>query len=121
MRCLTAPTVHSNRLNSVAYRFEVGGKALVLSGDCDYDPGIVALSREADVLVLDCSCPDALKFPGHLAASECGSVAREASVKRLLLSHLYPVIAGEDTRLKECQAAFQGDVRLAEDLQGYDL
>ncbi len=121
VRCRTAPTVHSDRLNSIAYRFEVGDKALVMSGDCDYDTGIVELSRAADLLVLDCSCPDALKFPGHLSGSECGRVAREAGVKRLLLSHLYPVVGADDTRLEECSVMFQGDVQLAEDLQGYDL
>jgi ribonuclease BN (tRNA processing enzyme) len=121
VRCLTSPTVHSNRLNSIAYRLEDGDKALVLSGDCDYDTGIVELSRQADLLVLDCSCPDALKFPGHLSATECGRVGTEAGVKRLLLSHLYPVVGAEDTRLDECRSVFPGDVQLAEDLMGYDL
>ena len=121
VRCLTVPTVHSERLNSIAYRLEDDGKVLVLSGDCDYDKGIVELSREADLLVLDCSCPDALKFPGHLSAGECGRVGSEAGVKRLLLSHLYPVVGAEDTRLEECRAVFSGDVQLAEDLRGYDL
>jgi ribonuclease BN (tRNA processing enzyme) len=114
-RVLTSPTVHSEALNSVAYRFEEKGKSTVLSGDCDYDDGIIRLAHAADLMVIDCSFPDALKVKGHLAASECGQVARKANVKQLILSHLYPVPPAEDKRLAECRAVFSGPVRLAED------
>lgn len=121
IRCRATPTVHSDSLNSVAYRFEERDKALVLSGDCDYDPGIVRHSRDADVLVLDCSTTDALKYPGHCSAGECGRIATQAEVKRLLLTHLYPLVGVEDTRLEEARKAFAGDVDLARDLLQVDL
>ena len=114
-RVLTTPTVHSESLNSVAYRFEENDRSAVLSGDCDYDDGMIRLAHGADLLVIDCSFPDAWKVKGHLAASECGQVARQANVKQLVLSHLYPVPPAEDKRLAECRAAFSGPVRLAED------
>ncbi len=117
----TVPTVHSAILNSVSYRFEDGHRSVVFSGDCDYDRGIVELSRDTDLLVLDCSFPDALKVPGHLSASECGNVAKEANVKRLLLSHLYPVAREQDARLEQCRSVFSGDVRLAEDLMELEV
>jgi ribonuclease BN (tRNA processing enzyme) len=116
LRIATAPTVHSDRMNSIAYRFEQGGRALVLSGDCDYDAGIVALAKEADTLVIDCSFPDDLKLQGHLSAGECGRIAREAGVCRLVLSHLYPVEGSRDTRLAEARAACECAVCLAQDL-----
>lgn len=117
----SAPTVHSDKLQSVAYRFEADHRSLVLSGDCDYDSALVDLSQAADLLVLDCSFPDALKVKGHLSASECGRVAREAKVKKLLLSHLYPTAAAEDTRVMECRTVFEGDVQLAEDLMELEI
>ncbi len=119
--CSTVATVHSEHLHSVAYRFEQGERSLVLSGDCDYAPGIIAFSRGAEVLVVDCSFPQALKVEGHLSGMECGQVAAGAGVGRLILSHLYPVPQGEDTRLQEARTAFPGRVELAEDLMEIDI
>jgi ribonuclease BN (tRNA processing enzyme) len=112
----TCPILHSQQLNSVAYRFELAGRSIVLSGDCDYDPAIASLAHNADILILDCSFPDALKIAGHLSAGECGRIAAQANVSTLILSHLYPVRPEDDTRLAEAKALCSADVRLAEDL-----
>jgi ribonuclease BN (tRNA processing enzyme) len=112
----TSPTRHSERINSVAYRFDQDDTSLVLSGDCDYDEGIIGLANNADTLVVDCSFPDALKIDGHLSAGECGRIASQAQVRKLVLSHLYPVPAGHETRVAEARAACCADVLLAEDL-----
>lgn len=121
IRCRATPTVHSDSLSSVAYRFEAQGKVLVLSGDCDFEAGIIRHSTDADLLVLDCSTTDALKYPGHCSAGECGRIASQAKVKRLLLTHLYPLLGVEDTRLDEARKAFDGIVDLAQDLMQVDL
>ena len=120
LRVMTIPTVHSDKLNSIAYRFEQDGQTLVLSGDCDYDPGIVALAKDADILVIDCSFPDGLKVQGHLSAGECGRIAQEAGVHTLILSHLYPVDESDDTRLNEAREACDCAVCLAEDLMAME-
>ncbi len=112
----TCPTVHSEKLASVAYRFEFGVQSIVVSGDCEYDPEILALAHNSDILIVDCSFPDALKIPGHLSAGECGRLAAQANVGVLVLSHLYPVPSEDDTRLAEAKAHCRGVVRLAEDL-----
>ncbi len=116
MRVQTIPTVHSSYLNSVAYRFEAQGLVVVFSGDCDADPGIIQISKDADLMVIDCSTLAVNKVKGHLSAEECGQIAHQASVKRLLLSHLYPISGPDQLRLEECQKHFAGDVQLAEDL-----
>ncbi len=113
---LTAPTVHSEQLASVAYRFIHADRALVITGDCDFDAALVRFSAYAQVMVIDCSFPDALKIEGHCCASECGRVASEAKVEHLILSHLYPVPPEKDTRLAEARAAWDGRVTLAQDL-----
>jgi ribonuclease BN (tRNA processing enzyme) len=107
-------TVHSE--NSIAYRFEDGEKSLVITGDCDYDRGIAELSKDADVLIADCSFPDAMKVAGHLTPKECGLIARKGKVKKLILSHIYPSSYPDLQRLEECRAVFDGGVLLAEDL-----
>lgn len=114
-----ARTVHSG--DSLAYRLECGERSIVFTGDADYDQGIVALSQGADMLVADCSFPDAKKARGHLSAKECGLVARKAGVKKLLLSHLYAVGLPEEDRITESREEFDGEVVLAEDLMEFDI
>ena len=87
---------------------------MVYSGDTDYCDNIVKLGREADVLILECSFPDERKTEGHLTPSLAGKIAREASCKKLLLTHFYPVFQGHDI-LAECRKEFSGEIILAED------
>ncbi|MEO5353957.1 MAG: MBL fold metallo-hydrolase [Magnetococcus sp. XQGC-1] len=115
------PTLHSSRMASVAYRFQQGGKSVVFSGDCDYEPGLIAFARGADLLVLDCSTLDAGKIKGHLSAGLAGLVAAQAGVGRLLPTHFYPQAAGDDHRLAECRIHFTGPIQLAEDLQAFSV
>jgi len=114
-----ANTIHSN--DSVAYRFEQGGKSIVFTGDADYDQGIIELSINTDLLIADCSFPDSMKAKGHLTSKECGIVAKKAGVKKLILSHLYPADIPDIDRIKEAQEVFDGKVVLAEDLMEIEL
>lgn len=116
---ISTKTVHST--DSIAYRFEQGGKSIVFTGDADYDQGIIELSKKADLLITDCSFPDSMKAPGHLSARECGLVAKKAAVKKLLLSHLYPVDTPDIERIKESREFFDGDVVMAEDLMKIEI
>ena len=112
----TVATVHSSRMNSIAYRFEAEGRNLVFSGDCDVDPGIVELAQGADLLILDCSTLDAGKVVGHLSAGECGRVAASAGVARVVLTHFYPISGSDEQRAQECRRWYGGTIVLAEDL-----
>ena len=112
-------TIHSTR--SIAYRFEYKGRSLVITGDCDFDQGIIHLAKNADLMIIDCSFPDAMKSPGHLTSGECGRIASAACVKNLLLSHIYPGDYPDSLLLEECQKNFDGNVSLAEDLMELDL
>lgn len=108
----TLPMAHSAA--SVGFRVMFQGRSLVYSGDTDYCLNIVKLGREADVLILECSFPDERKTAGHLTPSLAGRIAREASCRKLLLTHFYLVFAGHDI-LKECRQEFSGTIILAED------
>ncbi len=116
---LSAKTIHS--ADSIAYRFEHNDKSVVFTGDTDYDQGIIILSENADLLVADCSFPDAGKVKGHLCSKECGLIAQKARVKKLLLSHLYPADTPDIERIKESKEVYEGEISLAEDLIVIDL
>ncbi len=118
-RVTAARTVHSGE--SLAYRFNCRDISVVFTGDADYEQGIVMLSQGADLLVTDCSFPDSMKVRGHLSAKECGLVASNAGVKKLLLSHIYAVGLPEEDRIVESKKEFDGEVVLAEDLMEFDL
>ncbi len=47
----TAPTIHS--IYNLAYRFDVAGKSIVVSGDTSYSESLINLAENADILVID--------------------------------------------------------------------
>jgi ribonuclease BN (tRNA processing enzyme) len=75
----------------------------------------VKLSRGADLLILESALPQDYKLEGHLTPREAGKIAKEAGVKRLVLSHIYPVCERFDI-LSECAKEFKGKTHLAQDL-----
>lgn len=89
---------HVPDLHCVGYRIEYGGKAIAYSGDSEYCAEVVRLCGDADLAVLDCSYPANKPGPAHLDAGQCGQVAREAGVGRLILSHFYPLTERYDVR-----------------------
>jgi ribonuclease BN (tRNA processing enzyme) len=116
---VTTDTLHSD--DSIAYRFEYGGRSVVFSGDADYDQGIIDVSEKADLLIADCSFPDVMKVKGHLSAKECGLLAQQAEVKKLVLSHIYPADTPDEDRVTEAKEHYKGDVILAEDLMEIEV
>ncbi len=62
-----------------------------------------------------------MKVAGHLTPSECGRIAKEAHVKNLILSHIYPGDYTATDLLNECKSVFDGDVVVAEDLMEFDI
>jgi ribonuclease BN (tRNA processing enzyme) len=106
--------VHSPRLHCVGYRIEYGNKALAYSGDAQYCDSLVRLCGDANLALLDCSFPANKPGPGHLHAGECGLVAREAGVNRLVLSHFYPIAERCDVR-GQAGEEFSGRITCARD------
>lgn len=110
-----ATVVHSSRLHCLGFRVEHGGKALAYSGDAQYCESLVRLCRGADVAVLDCSFPENRPGEGHMHAGECGRVAREAGVGRLILSHFYPIAERYDVQ-RQAGRSFKGRITPGRDL-----
>ncbi|MBU1085495.1 MBL fold metallo-hydrolase [Patescibacteria group bacterium] len=105
-------TIHSPE--SIAYQFIEKNKILTISGDCDFDHNLIKFSKNSDLLLLECSYANDGKVRGHLIPQECGEIAKQASVKKLILTHLYP-ISSEGIRLKQTKKIFKNTL-LAKDL-----
>jgi len=112
-KIISKPLQHSEK--SIGYRIQQGNKSVVISGDTDYCQEIIQLSKEAELLVLECAFPDELKAKGHLTPSLAGKIAKEANCKQLILTHLYPVCESYSI-LEPCQKTFGGKVKIANDL-----
>jgi ribonuclease BN (tRNA processing enzyme) len=113
---ITARTVtHSRRLHCLGYRIAHGKRVLAYSGDTMYCDGLLRLCRGVDVAVLDCSFPANRPGPDHLHAGDCGRVARDARVKRLVLSHFYPIAERFNVK-KQAGRLFKGKITMGRDL-----
>jgi ribonuclease BN (tRNA processing enzyme) len=118
LHIFTHPTLHA--AGSIAYRIEVDGKSVVFTGDADYDNGLIGFSEGADLIVADSSYLQRDKIKGHMTPGECGRLASKAGVKRLLLSHIYPV-GDEEEFLREAMGVFDGEVDIARDLMEIEV
>jgi ribonuclease Z len=123
----------------VGYRFEYGGRALVISGDTKKSANLEAMARGVDLLVHEALAPqlvlrmnaaataagranlakitrDILDY--HTTPVEAAELASETGAKHLLLHHVVPPLALpglEQAFLAGVSDAFSGDVTLGRD------
>jgi ribonuclease BN (tRNA processing enzyme) len=99
---------------SVAYSVEAEARRIVYSGDTGVSTELADWAAGCDVLVLECSLPDAMAIPEHLTPAQCGTLAARARPGRLVLTHLYPPVELVDIE-SEVRRAFDGRVTIAAD------
>ena len=114
-RVVPRTVTHTANLHCLGYRIEYGGKAMAYSGDSQYCDGLIRLCDDVDLAVLDCSFPASRPNPVHLHAGQCGQVAKEAGVGRLVLSHFYPITERYDVR-GQAGESFGGKIVVGRDL-----
>ncbi|MDG2535173.1 MBL fold metallo-hydrolase [Sphingomonas sp. HITSZ_GF] len=126
---------------SFAYRFDMGGKAIVYTGDTGASDAVTALAKGADLLVSEIMDPDialAKVFAGtpnapqqikdmiaehfrreHVSPLEAGLMASRAGVKQLVLTHnALPDDAIEGARASIAKN-YKGPVTFAQDLDKF--
>jgi ribonuclease BN (tRNA processing enzyme) len=125
-----APMIHN--VQTFAYRFQMGNKSVVFSGDTAPTEKLVGLSDGADVLVHD-SCltttsmynysprPELKKVWENLQTEHCtpeqaANTARKANVKKLILTHFLPDIDVNEI-YAETKKIYDGTVIVPEDNQ----
>ena len=108
---------------SVAPEMLVGpprpGRRIVITGDTRPCPTTVAMAREADLLVHEATFGDeeaarALET-GHSTAREAATVARDAGVRRLVLTHFSARYSRDASDLEREAKPLFGNVLLARD------
>jgi ribonuclease BN (tRNA processing enzyme) len=76
---------HVEQLTCFAYRAEPAGRSMVYSGDTTLCPGLIEVSKDADVIVLEVSCDG---VPVHLAPEGVAEVSKHAPGAQIVLTHL---------------------------------
>ena len=115
----TLPMVHIE--SSIGYRVTTtDGTSVVYTGDTDFCENVIALARDADLLICEAALPDAMRVEGHLTPSLAGRIATEAKVKKLVLTHFYPECDTVDVET-ECRKTYDGPLLLARDLMIVDV
>lgn len=80
---------HSRGINAYGLRIEAGGKVLAFSGDTEWTPNLVELSRGADLFVCECYGYDKPTH-AHLDYRTLLAHRDELDCKRMILTHMGP-------------------------------
>jgi ribonuclease Z len=109
-RVLSAPVRHVVPTLGVRVELLAAGKSFVFSADTEPSGNLVALARDADLLIHEATGGGA----GHSSAAQAALIARDARVGKLLLIHTDPY-ADPEAMLAEAKAVFRGGVDIAAD------
>ncbi|MCY1276163.1 Ribonuclease Z [compost metagenome] len=125
---------------ALAFKFEAGGRTIVLSGDTNYHPPLADFAKGADVLVNEVVHVEAVQrladrigngstlakaiISHHVTAEDVGRMASAARVKKLVLSHFVPAddpaLTAEVWRAAVAKT-FDGEIVVGEDGMEIDL
>jgi ribonuclease BN (tRNA processing enzyme) len=98
---------------------------LVFSSDVAPCAELVEAARDADLFLCESALLDASQdekkpgLRGHLSAREAGAAARDAHVKRLLITHYRSGDGYDAHHLEQARSTFDGPVELAREGQTY--
>jgi ribonuclease BN (tRNA processing enzyme) len=111
---------------ALAWRVEIGGKRIVFSGDTDGEgQGLTQLASNADIFVAHNAVPEGatgVERRLHMPPSVIGTIAANADVKQLVLSHrMLRTLGKEDETQTEIRRRFSGPIRFANDLDCFPL
>lgn len=125
-RVIAFPVNHGSWKHAYGYRFEIGGKVIVISGDTTFSQSLIEAAEGADILVhevysekgLNNRTPDWQTYHAafHTAGPDVGRVATRAAVKKLVLYHQLPMGQRPEQVLEEVRTQFQGEVIYGKDL-----
>lgn len=107
------PTPHTDE--SLAYRLEAPGGTLGYTGDTGESAEVADFLAGVDLLVAECSLPDDQAIDHHLTPARVARMAARARPGRLVLTHVYPQLRGEDLAARIRAAGYAGPVVHAHD------
>ena len=118
LRLTHHPVPHT--VESVAYCIDEDGRRLVYTGDTSFDGAIAEWAADCDLLLTECSLPDAMAVKEHLTPAQAGALASLVKAKRLVLTHFYPPVEAVDIAA-EVSAHYAGPLVRATDGWTIDL
>ena len=106
---------------ALAWRVEMGGKSVVISGDTNGDGDqLERLAKGADLLIAHNAVPEGavgIERSLHMPPSVIGQIAQTAQVKQLVLSHrMARTLGKEDETLAAIKKKYEGPLAFANDL-----
>jgi len=122
---------HRPVVPAFGYRFDCGGKSIVISGDTGPSDNLVRFAMDADILIHEAYLPGI--FPDrsnepqrvaenlsryHTTAEQAGDVATRANVKQLVITHVIPGDRAEDIR-QLTSKTFKGKLTVGADLMHF--
>ena len=126
-RIIGSPMIH-HKIPAVGWRIEVGGKAIVFSGDTNGDNGnLEILAKDADIFVAHNAVEEGTHFGPrslHMPPSVIGRIAADAKVKSLVLSHFllgYHTLDKQSESQKEIAKKYSGPMAFAKDLDCFSV
>ena len=99
---------------SLCFRIAAEGRLIAYSGDSGPCEDLVLACRDADVAILECSYDASSPVETHMGPEQCASVAAEAGVKHLVLTHLPAGIVPKALK-REIHRTYRGKCTIAED------
>ncbi len=112
------PTPHT--AESVAIAVGAPEGRLVYTGDTGPSDALADWAHGCDLLLSECSLPEAMAIDIHLTPRQAGALARRAAARRLVLTHFYPPVEQVDM-VGEAAAAFGGPVTAARDGDRFEI
>jgi ribonuclease BN (tRNA processing enzyme) len=80
-------------LPTMGIQLEQGGKRLVYTADTGPEWSVEAFAPGADLVLSEATYQhDDIRAPIHLSARQAGEAARAAKARRLMLTHLWPML-----------------------------
>lgn len=88
------PVVHTPEAIGYRLTLAAGGRELcaAYTGDTEESSQAVALARDVELLVAECSVADESPVGGHMTPRAVGRLASQASVSHLVVTHFYPSV-----------------------------
>ena len=108
----TFPVPHTTE--SVALALVAPEGRLVYTGDTGPSGELARWATGCDLLLAECSLPEAMAMDIHLTPERAGELARDAQAKRLVLTHFYPPVETTDPAAL-AGTRFSGSIAAARD------
>lgn len=97
-------------------RITDGEHTVVYTADSAYKDEWIPFCIDADLLITDCNfyAGQDAAAAGHMTSEQGATIAKEANVKQLLLSHL-PQFGNQEQLVEEAESVFSGNIVLAKE------